>query len=462
MRHDNIADLFEVLGLHYILPEHHGSEEVEKSILNRTLVVMHIYYSDQMEMLRGYVAAIPDGIHVLFTTSKDDTAACLEKEFGERTNIAIRKTENRGRDLSALLVVARQEFEAYDYICFVHDKKTPSIPKCSSLDFQEILWDNLLHGKEYILNVLQCFEEHPHLGLLVPPAPMHGLYLSSLGNRWGSDFQRTTEVAASLHIQVPMDEAKTCVAVGSAFWCKKEALQILWNYPWTYEDFPEEPLPMDGTISHALERLFPFAAQQAGYLTGWVMTERQAAVEARNSRYLLEEILKNICQKRNPLAGLPFAGIAAEVQHSYSDNAYDHFFPYHLFHSGDRVMLYGAGNIGKQFYRQAVHDGYVKIVGIVDKNAATIDREDIPVESIETLQKKTYDYVLITMNNPLMANDGKNDIKTMGVPEEKIKWDGTVYYRDHFYQQYYYQLMDDVNPDRECASDIIRRKVSVE
>ena len=45
------------------------------------------------------------------------------------------------------------------------------------------------------------------------------------------------------------------------------------NQKITYEDFPVEPTRVtDGTIMHSLERIYPFAAQQAGFYSAWVMT----------------------------------------------------------------------------------------------------------------------------------------------------------------------------------------------
>lgn len=39
------------------------------------------------------------------------------------------------------------------------------------------------------------------------------------------------------------------------FWARSDAVRSLLSLPLTYEDFPDEPLPPDGTIAHALERL---------------------------------------------------------------------------------------------------------------------------------------------------------------------------------------------------------------
>ena len=48
--------------------------------------------------------------------------------------------------------------------------------------------------------------------------------------------------------------------VGTMFWARTEALRPLFTMGLTWQDYPAEPLPYDGTILHALERLLPFVA----------------------------------------------------------------------------------------------------------------------------------------------------------------------------------------------------------
>ena len=57
----------------------------------------------------------------------------------------------------------------------------------------------------------------------------------------------------------------------------------------------------------ALERILPFVAQSQGYLTGWVLTDRQAAVELANLRYMLDETRRAL----DGTPGLRFATFAA-------------------------------------------------------------------------------------------------------------------------------------------------------
>ena len=49
------------------------------------------------------------------------------------------------------------------------------------------------------------------------------------------------------------------------FWARPEALKPLFDLKLGWDDYPEEPVPIDGTMLHALERLFPVICQHAGF-----------------------------------------------------------------------------------------------------------------------------------------------------------------------------------------------------
>ena len=51
------------------------------------------------------------------------------------------------------------------------------------------------------------------------------------------------------------------------FWARPEALEPLFSLGLKWDDYPVEPLPVDGTMLHALERLVPFSVEMAGFTT---------------------------------------------------------------------------------------------------------------------------------------------------------------------------------------------------
>lgn len=112
------------------------------------------------------------------------------------------------------------------------------------------------------------------------------------------------------------------------------------------------------------------------------------------------------------------------------NKTYEKFeFPYHLFMPGDHVMLYGAGSVGKAFYRIANRDKIIYIEGIVDRRGEEATENDIYVNSIEDISKyKDYKW-LISIENRDIAEMAENTLISNGVIKRNIYWNGEVYKR---------------------------------
>ena len=155
--------------------------------------------------------------------------------------------------------------------------------------FFRLLWENIIGNGYFIRNILSTFEEEPQLGMLTPPFPYNGGYkfLLFFNKYWsGECYNSTIKLAEELNIPTNfIDIEHFPLAIGNAFWCRTAALKKITEKKWKLEDFPEEPMPTDGTVSHALERILPFAAQSEGFYTGWVMTQEFAGSELENFIY---------------------------------------------------------------------------------------------------------------------------------------------------------------------------------
>lgn len=288
----NLYDIKHALQLNYIIPER--PLEVYKNREKKAAVVLHLFYDDLLEEVIDYIKGIPSFIDIYISTCPnqiEDFSAKLEKADISVTGIV--KAGKRGRDAGALLVAFRPYLMKYEYICFLHDKKTSGGMEAESVgrSFMRLMWESLLKDQNHIQGILKLFEENSRLGILAPPFPMVGMYVDNLlGAEWTVCFEETLKLAKRLNCPVRIDKEKPVFALSTSFWCRTAALEPLFSYPWTFEDFPEEPLRLDGTINHAIERIISYIAQEQGYYSGVATTLKYASGYMENLQYMLDDV----------------------------------------------------------------------------------------------------------------------------------------------------------------------------
>lgn len=301
----NLYDLKNSMNWNLILPEEKIMQE--KLYAGKKIAVFaHMFYPKLFDYCFSYLKNVPDEVDVWVTTdSKEKEKQILSKfkpYFGDRFNVIV--VNPRGRDLAALLVGCHEHLMKYDYIGFVHDKMSSQKEFATvGSSFCDLLWENMLKSEGFIHNLLNKFEMEPSLGLLVPPNVYHGTYFHSALNYWTICYDKIVEISDSLHIKANMDKEKPPISVGTVFWCRIKAFDSLFGFDWKYSDFPGEPLPNDGTLSHALERIFPFVAQSSGFFTETLMTSEYAQIEINNFRFMHNETLCNLAE----IKGLTFS-----------------------------------------------------------------------------------------------------------------------------------------------------------
>lgn len=293
LRVDNQADLKKNLQWNYVLPSDYSQIEAMPS--GKTVALfMHIHYYDLAESCAEYARTMPDGTDMYITTNTEEKAAHIKEAFKDLNygKLDVRVVPNRGRDVAPFFVEFQDIVGNYDYICHVHDKKSgQSKPGTIGLGFAYKCFENTLKSKQFVLNVINTFEKNPRAGMLSPPPPNHSEYYFTFGLEWGPNFATTASLAGELGIHCSIREDKEPIApLGSFFWARGAALKPLFRKKWSYEDFPQEPVQVDGTILHAIERLYPFAAQSAGFYPGWILSDSCAAIEITNMNHMLHQL----------------------------------------------------------------------------------------------------------------------------------------------------------------------------
>jgi lipopolysaccharide biosynthesis protein len=95
----------------------------------------------------------------------------------------------------------------------------------------------------------------PSIGMVFPDDPN--------AVRWDKNRPHAEKLASRLGLdQLP---EHFLFPVGSMFWGRVEALRPLFELDLQWADYPTEPLPYDGSVLHAIERLFGICAGSAPF-----------------------------------------------------------------------------------------------------------------------------------------------------------------------------------------------------
>lgn len=235
--------------------------------LLKSAVVVNLYYPESLEWCLSRLMRLPDGPSLYLITSNENILERLGAFAAGRERTFVIKKDNRGRDLSALLTAFAPYSADYEYICFLHDKSAKSFNRPEDIEFwMENLWSNTIGSTGYISNILEILKSG-EAGLVVPPPPAGYGIDAPYTNTWYGNYDVTVNLLKDLGVSVLPDRDVSPATLGTAFWCRRDALKKLFDRQWDYDDFPQEPMPIDGTTSHALERSLSYIAKDAGYET---------------------------------------------------------------------------------------------------------------------------------------------------------------------------------------------------
>lgn len=93
-----------------------------------------------------------------------------------------------------------------------------------------------------------------------------------------------------------------------------------------------------------------------------------------------------------------------------------------ILYDNKKIVIYGAGNVGRDIFRQLSFRGKSNIVGVVDANADHIDVAWTNVSSVDFLKMNVYDYVIVAVFYESAFESIKLELVEQGVDEHKIVW----------------------------------------
>lgn len=289
LRTNNLADIVRCAQLNRVLSRDISTSEKKSSL--KVGLVYHAYYEDLFDEDISYIQNFPDNSGIFITTNTAEKKALLDKKLknvGCKANVEV--IENRGRDVSSLLTAAAKFVFDYDLVCFAHDKKSAHAnPFSVGRSWAYKVNENIFATKEYVSNIIAMFEKEKYLGIAFPSAPNHNVF-ANIGTGWTVNFKNTQKLLNDFGIKVQINEHCLCVApLGTCFWFRPQALRKLFSgyngKGWSYNDFPREPNRKDQTILHAIERIYAYVAQDAGFYPVYLYNDKYAEIELTNLEF---------------------------------------------------------------------------------------------------------------------------------------------------------------------------------
>lgn len=238
----------------------------------RVAIHLHLHYADLAAEFFQRLSDSECKADLIITTTAPEK--CREIYYTFRTynlgSVNIIEVPNRGRDIGPLLVDIQPLIRSgeYDIVGHFHGKRSLAVDGAMGDRWRSYLLDTLIGGPTNLQELLSLFMGDPTLGLVFAE------------DRHCVGWAKNKNIARGLARKiVPEPELAPypLFPLGTMFWARPAILEPLWQLDFTSQDFPDEPVPYDGTVLHAIERLLPAVCESSGYSwrtayregTGW-------------------------------------------------------------------------------------------------------------------------------------------------------------------------------------------------
>lgn len=97
-------------------------------------------------------------------------------------------------------------------------------------------------------------------------------------------------------------------------------------------------------------------------------------------------------------------------------------FPFLNLLDGKRIALYGAGAVGRSYWRQIQKYGVCHAALWVDRDWEEYSRTGLPVSPVERLSDTDVDYIILTAADKALAEKERQELAGMGIDGVRILW----------------------------------------
>jgi lipopolysaccharide biosynthesis protein len=237
----SVPDLFEVRGL---VPR--GS----------IAIVLHLYYPDLWIEMREAIERIRQPFDLFVSLVKGSSEHMRPRIKQAFPNAHVFDFENRGRDIGPFLVLLQSGLLfQYELICKLHTKRSPHREDGS--EWRGALISGVLGNPTQIDHIVSSFRSDPDIGMVVADGNIYRGH-----HHWASNEPILAKLLS--RIGISPDVRDRAFPGGSIFWIRPLLLRTLEGAGIRIEDFEPEPVQEDGSLPHAVERMFGLICEDAG------------------------------------------------------------------------------------------------------------------------------------------------------------------------------------------------------
>lgn len=210
-------------------------------------LIVHVFHLDVVSDILSYVGNFPEDADRFVThpdTLSADAVRFLERSFSGAVLVPV---PNAGQDLGALIALARRhDLTRYTAICKIHTKKGTKEPE----RWRHALLRGTLGSRNQVAQTIRAFQDDPNLMLSGPQQ----LYLHGPTYIW-KNAVTLRETFGDVLGGFDVEREDWGFIGGTCFWMSSKVLEQVLEATCEIE-FSTSAYTDDGTIAHALERLF--------------------------------------------------------------------------------------------------------------------------------------------------------------------------------------------------------------
>lgn len=221
-----------------------------------------------------YLQGFPAPLDMYVTITDEKAQRTVEHLFSRECldaakAVRVLPVPNRGRDIAPWILGMRPYQKDYTLFCHIHAKESPHFD--FGVAWRRYLFHHLL-SPDMVGNILALFRQRPQLGCLFPPVfPPLAAFMSARGippAGLAGESRMASDLLRRMGLQDEICRSELFFPVGSMLWYRPEALRQLFTLPLHLEEFTKEPVGVEGTLAHAIERLPALLAARNGYAAG--------------------------------------------------------------------------------------------------------------------------------------------------------------------------------------------------